>query len=167
MVCFYDGGMLIWVFHCCQKSHPPKYIPVFATYGFKIPLSPSGSIYSIHLTLCFTWDKVLIPKNWTFMSWKGLSGCQDSYEIIITSTLCLPHLQWHHWCIIFNFDLCLLIEVCKNSFFIVSPDFFVFSCIVVLLSTAVWFLTIGIKFFNCSGKVFPLWWQETTEPNVA
>ena len=49
----------------------------------------------------------------------------------------------------------------------VSSEFFVLSSIAVLLSRAVWFLTIGIRFFNCSGKEFPLGWQESTELDLA
>ena len=67
---------------------------------------------------------------------------------------------------IFNFGLCSFIEVCQNICFMVSPEFFVLSSIAVLLSRAVWFLTIGIRFFNCSGKEFPLQSQETIEPDL-
>ena len=46
-------------------------------------------------------------------------------------------------------------------------EIFVLSSIVVLSSRAIWFLTIGIRFFNCSGKAFPLGWQEATELDLA
>ena len=39
--------------------------------------------------------------------------------------------------------------------FMVSPELFVLSSLVYLLFRTVWFLTIGIMFFNCSGKEFP------------
>ena len=55
---------------------------------------------------------------------------------------------------IFNFGLCSFIEVCQNTHFMVSPEIFVLSSIVVLLSRAVWFLTIGSMFFNWSEKNF-------------
>ena len=55
---------------------------------------------------------------------------------------------------IFNFGLCSFIEVCQNTHFMVSPEFFVLSSIAVLLSRAVWFLTIGISFLIDLGGSF-------------
>ena len=57
------GGMLIWVFHCCNKSCLHKVISILDTYGFNFPLCPVGPTHSTHLILCFTWDKVAIPKS--------------------------------------------------------------------------------------------------------
>lgn len=79
------GGMLICVFHCCNKSQPHNLIVLPPTYGFSFPICPSGSIPSTQLALCFTWDKVPVPKNWTFTSWRGQSRRQDFDEMIVKS----------------------------------------------------------------------------------
>lgn len=48
----------------------------------------------------------------------------------------------------------------------VSPYIIILSTDSILASRAVWFLTTGINFFNCSVEEFPLCWQEMIEPNL-
>ena len=79
-------------------------------------------------------------------------------KLLLHMYLNLAELQWqcHLFTHILDFGLCLFIEVCQNTSFKVFPGHFVFSSVVIVLSTGVWFLTTVIRYVNCSGKKFPL-----------
>lgn len=54
MIFFTNGGMLIQVLLCCNKSGSHKFIPMLVTYGFNFPICPSISIHLTHVAFCFT-----------------------------------------------------------------------------------------------------------------
>lgn len=86
MVCFEIGGMLICVFLLLQQITSPSvhydasHIWLWFSY---LSFSP---VYSTHLALHFTWDRVSIPRNWIFISWRDQPEYHDFVEIIATST---------------------------------------------------------------------------------
>lgn len=79
------GGMLICVFHCCNKFCLHNFIAMLVKYGSNFPICPSRLIHSIHLVCYFTWDKVPIPISWILTSWRDQSGCHDFGEINVLS----------------------------------------------------------------------------------
>lgn len=81
------GKMLIYFFHYYNRSCSHEFIAVLATFGLNFPTCLSDPILFIPLVLYFFWDKVPIPRNWIFVSWRGQTGCQDLGEIIVTSML--------------------------------------------------------------------------------
>lgn len=116
--------MLVCVFHCYNESHSHIFIIMLATYGFNFPICPFGPVHLTHHTLCFTSDKVQIPRGWMNIY---LLRCQNSGEIIVTSA----HVSMKRSILLyfnaidftFYFGLWLFIEVFQNACFMISWKF--------------------------------------------
>ena len=125
--------MLVWEFHCRSRSWHHRFTAILITYGLSLPLCPSGLMQSTHLMLCFTRDRVSIPKNWTSLTWRGQFECHDSGVMIVTSahvssnpsiTMVFIHtLSFVFWS---------FIEVCQNIHFLFSIKIFGPSSILIL-----------------------------------
>ena len=108
----------------------------------------------------FTWV-FPIPKNLTFPSWRGQFWCQRfwwSYCYIHTWVY-----QTFHDNAVYSYFWVWSLFIYRSlpKYSMIYPGFFVIFSVAILLFETVWYLTIDMVFFNCSGKEFPLRWQET------
>ena len=87
------GGILVCVFHCCNKSHSHKFMVLLTTYGFNFPICPSGPRHSTHFVLYFSWLEVLIPKGWIFTSERGQSNAKFLVKFLSHLALWLLNLK--------------------------------------------------------------------------
>ena len=118
------GEILVCVFHCCNKSHPHKFMALLTTYGFNFPICSSGPRHSTHFVLYFSWLEVLIPRGWIFTSERGPSNAKFLVKLSLHLPLRLLNLKLQ--CHLHCFELWPFIEVCQNTWLMNSLDFFCF-----------------------------------------
>ena len=157
--------MLTSIFHYYNRSQPHKFITVLATYGLSLPFFLLARWIYPHFMHCFTWNRVLISRNWVSASWRGQFGCQDSGVMTLMSTpmssnssitkLFIHTLSFYCWS---------FIEVWQNIHFLFPTGIFDSYYMSPLSSRTVWLFSEGTGSFNFISETCSSQWLWMTGP---